>query len=179
MKKGKVFGKGQIAVFGMVLALAAAVWLNVKYSGNNKFLGDVSYVSNKSTSSKTAQTSAKVKEKSTDYFETAIKERDEAYEKAEDLIKETLKSSNLSESEKQEANENLNKLSNRIATEQNAETILKAKGFEKAIVVLGDNSANVIVSSDELSTEQTLQIQDIILSETNIPIQNIKIVTVK
>ena len=32
MKKGKVFGKSQLAVTVMVVALAAAVWLNMKYT---------------------------------------------------------------------------------------------------------------------------------------------------
>ena len=32
MKKGKVFGKSQIAVAVMLLALGGAVWLNMKYT---------------------------------------------------------------------------------------------------------------------------------------------------
>ena len=50
MKKGKVFGKSQIAVTVMVLALAAAVWLNMKYTPTSgKYLGEASYVSGSST----------------------------------------------------------------------------------------------------------------------------------
>ena len=47
MKKGKVFGKSQIAVTAMVLALAAAIWLNMKYTpSSGKYLGEASYVNN-------------------------------------------------------------------------------------------------------------------------------------
>lgn len=178
MKKGKVLGKGQIAVFVMVLALAAAVWLNVKYSGNTKYLGEVAYVNGKSGSSEAVATSAKTTE-STDYFADAVKERDESYEKTEELIEETLKSSSLTDAEKQEAKERLNELSNRIATAQNIESLLKAKGFKKAVAILGENTANIVVSGDGLTTEQTLIIQDIVTGETDIPLDGIKIVTVK
>ena len=43
MKKGKVLGKGQIAVGIMVIALGAAVWLNTKYlPSSSKYLGEAS-----------------------------------------------------------------------------------------------------------------------------------------
>lgn len=51
MKKGKVFGKTQIAVTVMVFALAGAIWLNMKYTpSSGKYLGEASYVSNSSKS---------------------------------------------------------------------------------------------------------------------------------
>ena len=59
MKKGKVFGKSQIAVAVMLLALGGAVWLNMKYTpSSGKYLGEASYVSGKSSVS-AVETSAK------------------------------------------------------------------------------------------------------------------------
>ena len=77
MKKGKVFGKTQIAVTAMVLALAGAVWLNMKYTpSSGKYLGEASYVSNSSSSKEALQTAAKAnEEKSEDYFTKTKKER--------------------------------------------------------------------------------------------------------
>ena len=47
MKKGKVIGKGQIVVGVMIVALAAAVWLNTKYlPSGTKYLGESTYVDN-------------------------------------------------------------------------------------------------------------------------------------
>mgnify|MGYP000762985677 FL=1 len=58
MKKGKVFGKTQIAVTVMVFALAGAIWLNMKYTpSSGKYLGEASYVSNSSKSDGTLQLS--------------------------------------------------------------------------------------------------------------------------
>ena len=53
MKKGKVIGKSHIALAVMVVALAGAVWLNMRYSNeegkdtsnsSSKYLGQAEYV---------------------------------------------------------------------------------------------------------------------------------------
>ena len=166
MKKGKVFTKGQAILVIMVLCLGAAVWLNMKFSSNEKYLGAASYVSN--TSSKEAvQTSAKVDKTDANYFETAKK------------VKETLRSSSLSDEEKANAVDKVSELVSRMEAESNIETLLKAKDFADALVIIGEKDANVIVKSEGLTTTQTLRIQDIITSQTNIPLANIKIVSVK
>lgn len=177
MKIGKVFTKGQLAVFFMVLALGCAVWLNVKYSGNDKFMGQATYVNNSKTSTSAVKTSAKVSEE--DYFVTARNERDNAYEKTAEEIKDILKSANISESEKSTALNQIKVLSNRIATAQNIESLLAAKGFKKSVAIIGDSSINVVVKGENLSAAQTLQIQDIVTSNTDFKLSNIKIVAVK
>ena len=101
MKKGKVFGKSQIAVTAMVLALGAAIWLNMKYTpSSGKYLGEASYVSNTSSDSGAVQTSAKAEEKDSDYFTATKKERENTRKEAQELIEETLKSEKLTEEDK-------------------------------------------------------------------------------
>lgn len=175
MKKGKVFGKGQIIAGLMVIALGAAIWLNVKFTSNEKYLGEAAYVDN--SSSKTVQTAAKAD--TTDYFNTAVSDREKALNEAQEVIKETLKSDKLSDSEKQELVAKTNRLASKIEQANNIETLLKSKGFEKAVAVIGDKNINIVVKSDGLTTAQTLQIQDIVTNETDISLENIKIVTVK
>ena len=75
MKKGKVFTKNQAVLALMVLCLGAAVWLNMKFSSTEKYLGEATYVSSSSKESGTVATSAGTKEKDTDYFKTAKTER--------------------------------------------------------------------------------------------------------
>lgn len=78
MKKGKVFGKSQIAVAVMLLALGGAVWLNMKYTpSSGKYLGEASYVSGKSSVS-AVEISAKAERDSGDYFTDVKKEREGA-----------------------------------------------------------------------------------------------------
>ena len=59
MKKGKVFGKGQLTVALMLVALGGAIWLNTKYlPSNTKYLGEASYVNN-SSAAEAVETAAK------------------------------------------------------------------------------------------------------------------------
>ena len=95
MKKGKVFGKSQIAVAVMLLALGGAVWLNMKYTpSSGKYLGEASYVSGKSSVS-AVETSAKAERDSGDYFTDVKKEREGSRKKAQESIEETLKAQSL------------------------------------------------------------------------------------
>lgn len=180
MKKGKVFGKSQIAVTAMVLALAAAIWLNMKYTpSSGKYLGEASYVNNTSSSSGAVQTSAKAEAKDGDYFAETKKEREKARKEAQELIKETLKSDKLNDEDKKSAVAKSEEIAGRMESESNIEALLKAKGFEKSLAVISDTGISVVVKSEGLTSAQTLQIQDIITSETNIPLSNIKIVPIK
>lgn len=178
MKKGKVFGKSQIAVTAMVLALAAAIWLNMKYSSSSKYLGQATYVNGSSSQSSAVETSAKAKE-STDYFTEVKKEREKTQSEIEETVKETLKSEKLTDEDKKSAVAKVEQLADRMEKENNIESLLKAKGFEKAAAIIGDSGINIVVKSDGLTAAQTLQIQDIVMSETKIELSAIKIVTVK
>lgn len=178
MKKGKVLGKGQITVAVMLVALGAAIWLNAKYlPSDTKYLGEVSYVSNNTSSQKVVETAAKVEEK-TDYFITAKDDRTAAREEACETIEETLKNSKVSENDKKSALAKIEEIGARIESESNIETLLKAKGFEKTVAVMNDTGITVVVKSEGLTSAQTLQIQDIITNETNMTLEKIKIIPI-
>ena len=178
MKKGKVFGKHHVVLALMVLCLGAAVWLNMKFSSTDKYLGEATYVSsNTEATGEAVQTSAKVEAE--DYFTSARKDRQAALDEAQQLVEETLKSANITDDERQKALDDLNGLTKRVERANNIESLLKAKGFSESVVIIGDNDINVVVKSEGISTTQTLQIQDIVTSQTEIPLNNIKIVTVK
>lgn len=179
MKKGKVFTKSQAILVIMVLCLGAAVWLNMKFSSSEKYLGEATYVNQKTSSGEVVETSAKVDATDKNYFDTAKKERNSNLKKQQELVEETFRSATLTDEEKAVAVDKVKELVTRMEAENNIETLLKAKDFADALVIIGEKDVNVIVKSDGLTTTQTLQIQDIITSQTNIPLGNIKIVTVK
>ncbi|MDO4608696.1 MAG: SpoIIIAH-like family protein [Clostridia bacterium] len=179
MKKGKVFGKNQVVLALMILALGGAIWLNMKFSSTEKYLGEATYVSeNEVASGEAIATSAKA-EKDTDYFESAKKDRQAALDEAQEITEETLKSSGASDAEREKALTAVTQFAARIEKANNVETLLKAKGFSKAVVIIGEDDVSVVVKSEGITTAQTLQIQDIVTSQTKIPLSNIKIVTVK
>jgi stage III sporulation protein AH len=189
MKKGKVFGKKQIALSLMVVALAGAVWLNMKYSAteggftvkgeDNKqtasYLGEATFVDNKQES-ESVQTGGKADE---DYLATAKKDRDAARSEAISELEDTVKDAKVKDSVKTAAVEKLTVLTTRSDTEASIETLLKAKGFKNTIAIIGDNDINVVVKADSLTAQQTLQIQDIADSQSGYTADKIKILTVK
>lgn len=183
MKKGKVFTKSQLALAVMVLALGAAVWLNMKYSTNletndttSKYLGDTQYVGNVSDSS-AVETAGKVEEK--DYFVTAKAEREKALKAAQEQIDETLKSQNATSEDKKEMQKKSAALADRIQAQTNIENLLKAKGFTEALAVISDDSVDIVVRSDGLLASETLQIQEIAVAQSGATLADIKIIPVK
>ena len=60
------------------------------------------------------------------------------------------------------------------------ESLIKAYGFEDAVVVIGLESENVnaIVKSEELSTDDAIAIYTIIYEELNISPENVKIIPI-
>lgn len=175
MKKGKVIGKGQIVVGVMIVALAAAVWLNTKYlPSSTKYLGESTYVDNQNDG-QAVQTGATV----SDYFETAKADREKVRSEAIEEIEEILKSSKLTDNDKKSALAAIEKITKNTANEINIENLLKAKGFQKALAIISDDEINIIVKSDGLTTANTLQIQDIVTNQTKISLSKIKIIPIK
>ncbi len=179
MKKGKVFGKGQITVAVMLLALGSAIWLNTKYlPSDTKYLGEASYVNGSAEEDAAVETSAKAEKEEDNYFENAKKEREEAKKKAEETVEELLDNKNISAEEKAAVLKTVETLGTNIKKETNIETLLKAKGFKDAVAVIGEKGISVIVKSEGLTSAQTLQIQDIVTNETQIELGNIKIIPI-
>lgn len=175
MKRGKVFGRGQILLAVMILALGAAVWFNMKYapktSEETKYLGETEYVDN--VSGNAVEASAK-----TNYFETAKKDRDEALEEAEINLQNVIKTAGGNSETIKNATDKAASMSARKAAESNIELLLKAKGFKEVLAVIGDNDINIVVRADSLTATQTLQIQDIASSQSGYTSDKIKILTV-
>lgn len=183
MKKKKIFGKKQVVMAGLVVALAGAVWLNMEYSsgaggfvGNEptssiKNLGDTQYVMN--------ETNAETNVGEPDYFTTAKSERESSRKESVNLLKEIVDNVKSSDEAKKEAEKKINEIALRIEKESSIETLVKSKGFEQAVVCIADDSVTVIVKGEELLASQTLQIQDAVLSQTEISLEKIKIVAVK
>lgn len=76
------------------------------------------------------------------------------------------------------AQEHMLKILEAEADELTVEGILKMRGFEDAIVAVGDNSVNVLVRSDGLTEQDTAVIFEHILKETGISPGNVKIIPI-
>ncbi len=180
MKKGKVFSKRHIVTAVLVMCLAAAVWLNMRLSSfdsvpeNDKNnLGANEYVDNSSLG-QAVQTSGAV-----DRVAQSRVERNQSRTETVKTLTEIVNNSEASDSDKAKALGSLQGIADDVSAESSIETVIKAKGFEDALVIKSDESVTVIVPSDDLLTSQTLQIQDAVTSQIKIDLEKIKIIAVK
>lgn len=179
MKRTTIIGKKQILSVAMVLALSAAVWLNVKYATNGSDFAGSSSIKDADlgTAKYVANTNGENKD---DYFEKARNDREDTREEEIEVIKETLNSSKSGETQKAKAQDMIKAITDKMELENSIEVLIKAKGFKDAIAVISDDNCSVVVKSEkELETNQTVQILDIVSGNAKINAENIKIVTVK
>lgn len=173
MKKAKR-GKTQITLAIMVVALAAAVGLNMKYSAeqdkgtdtSSKYLGQAEYVN--------AEVSDDSDEK--DYFKNLRTERKQARDAALEILEETLDRDNLSQEERKAALDKTNALALAGDREAAIETVLKAKGFKNVVAIVGEKDVNVIIEGTS-DAVKIAQIQDVVMAQTPFTSADIKIIS--
>lgn len=118
----------------------------------------------------------------TEFFESARLNREKSRDEALDTIEKTLKSASLSDEEKQTATETLQAQITNIELEAELETLIKAKGFVDCVVMLGADTADVTVmtENDALTAAEVTQIRDVILAKCpNVKAQGITVVEVR
>ncbi len=173
MKKVKKFKKSHLILALMVLALGAAVWLNMRYTAtesttdtSSKYLGQAEYVNATTT----------VTETESSYFDSLRNDRKKAREEALGILEETLNNADLTTAQKTEAANKSAAIAAAADNEAAIETVLKAKGFLNVVVVIGEDSVSVIVDKTP-DIAGVAKIQDAVMAQTNFAAANIKIIT--
>ena len=165
MKKIKKRG----AVYGVVaLLLCTAAYLNWSYVEPPADLLQTDGSSADSASAASDDGAAAGE----DYFASSRLTREKARDEAVSTLKE------LSESAKEDAASQISALAAASVQEANIESLIRAKGYADAVVMLSDGSANIVVSPPEggLQADDVTKIRDIVVSETGMSAGQIKIV---
>ncbi|MCM1143776.1 MAG: SpoIIIAH-like family protein [Blautia sp.] len=89
-----------------------------------------------------------------------------------------INNANVSETQKQEAVDNMISMTDIAEKETAAEILLEAKGFSDAIVSIDGDSVDVVVNTTELTEAQRAQIEDIVIRKTGVSADAIVISTV-
>lgn len=124
---------------------------------------------------KVIETSGKVKESIDTYFVNSKLQRDTMYSQMIESYQKILESSTISSEQKSIATEeikNINNIKNAIMI---CENLIQTKGFTESVILVNDQSINVIIKAEELEKEQVAQIQNVIAREMNADIENIHI----
>ena len=178
----KKVGRRNIAICAAVLLVAAAVCVNwVLYSAPNGNITDDVPSGNEQPSGEQnggeqSGTNVNGSENVASYFASVQISRQQARDEALEVLQLVIDSDSAVESAKAEAIADVSRIADEIASEANIETLIKAKGFEECIAVISDGNANIVVKSDgALMQNEVAQIMEIVVEQSGISPENIKI----
>lgn len=184
---GKLFGKRQMMLGVLVLALGLAVYLNYSFAsssssniaasagvggttttGKGDHLGDAQYVGNTTVANP----------KSAAYFKEARQNRETARSEALEMVQDLMNNAKLSGSVQAEVVQKIKDMADAVDQESKIENLIKAKGFADCVVYIEEEKCNVVVQSEALTPQQTAQITEIVMAQSKVKAQNIAIVPV-
>ena len=127
------------------------------------------------TSNNTQDDERKKEVKDDSYFISSKLERANIYSQTIENYQKIMENSNISEEQKAIASQEISKINQIQNAIMISENLLLAKGFDKCIIFVNDQSISVIIGKDEISQEELAQIQNILSRELNASIENIHI----
>ena len=195
-------GKRQLVLAALVVALGAAVYLNVVFSGNNaplkatqatasnagRQLGQTLAVNGSTASGKGSASSAKAQSavsgsaaKQTaaatdDFFTQAAMSRQKAQDDAKETFAKILTDTTKSDAAHKEAVDKAAVMTENLLRQANIETLIKAKGYSDCIVTLGENQCSVVVKTKANAQSDAVVIQDIVAAQTGLAFDKIQII---
>ena len=111
-----------------------------------------------------------------DYFAAALLTRQQSRDEAIDVLTLVSSSADADEATKAEAQAKISRIATDIQNEANIEALVKAKGFEECVAVIGEGSVSVIVKAETLQAKQTAQILSIVYETTGVEPANVSII---
>lgn len=170
MKKIKKRG----AVYGVIaLLLCAAAYLNWSYVDAPEELLVAGQTAPGTESTDTAADAG-----GEDYFATSRLTREQARDEAVSTLRELSESEQADAAAKEEAAVQISALADDAVAEANIESLIRAKGYADAVVMISESSVNVVVAAPEggLQATDVTVIKDIVVGETGMTAGQVKIV---
>lgn len=193
----RFFGKKQVMLATLAVALGMAVYLNYYFAqhdtGPDKstgetpaasstasttggHLGDSQYVSASTTpQEETTPTEAESKEGELPYFRQARVNREEARKEALEILQDLANDVKSSQAVIDDATRKIAAVAQAVEQESKIESLVKAKGFADCVAYIEDGNCNIVVQAEGLSAAQTLQITEIVTAQSAVLGENIKI----
>jgi len=195
--KMKLFKRNAVIITAVAF-LGVAVYLNWSYGRNedeaasglssssedaiiNEYLEQDEEISLFYEPEGETQAAAAIYNDVSDYFATARLTRQQARDSAINILQESTQLENATQESIDGAMAEMSVMAGFSLDEVEIETLIKAKGFQECVVFLDDDSVTVAVSApaEGLSSSSVSKITDIILSETGLSAEQIKIIEVK
>lgn len=168
-------GKRNFIIAGAVLLIAAAIVVNFAVlKGSDKDDGfdydqsagvNDSIDNNGDSGSDSSSGNASVGDT---YFSSIQISRQRTRDEAIEVLQSVVENQASTETAKNEALAEINKLATVMEDESNIETLVVAKGFEECVAVISDGKISVIVKSDGLIPSEISQINEIVYQQAGI-----------
>ena len=177
-EKTKSFFSSKVArsavVISAVLLIGLAVYLNYRWFYDP--VDSMGYGDNNMEDNFDGSQATDAEDEKNDYFTTVALNRQQSRDEAIEVLKLVTENDEASEAAKAEASAKISKIAVDIQNEKNIETLVKAKGFEECIAVIGEDSVSVIVGAEQLQAAEAAQILAIVYETTGISPENIAII---
>ena len=103
--------------------------------------------------------------------------RTAAREEALSILQEVLDSAQASAEDKAQATQKATAIAENVLQESNIENLLLAKGFADSVVYIDGERCSVVVQSDDLQQQESLQILQIVVSQSEVAADQVQIMT--
>ena len=171
-----IIGKKQIIMSCLTLMLATAVYINYVTAPdikNDKNTVEVAEMGETVNYGETEFVNADISDDTARLDK--MSNRDEAVQTLQSIIG----GGDLTEDEMVVNAIDAVEVSKLIESEGTIESLVKAQGFEDCVAYLDGESAKVVIKTEGLDKAQAASVKDIILSETDVSAENIRIFEVK
>ena len=165
-------GKKNLIILAAVLIIGLAVYLNYTFFYDNS---SALPETDEPVTEGTEQVETTVS--SDNYFTATQLSRQRARDEALEVLQTVIDSESALEETKAEALAEMTRIASEIEKESRIEALITAKGFEQCIAVINEDKISVVVKSDfDLQQNHLAQINEIVMAESGIIPQNVKII---
>lgn len=182
------FKRKQLVLASLVLALGAAVYLSWQFSEPNAVqsntgleessqLGVAQLVNNTYVETNTGEGGEATSAGSTAISEARLS-RQSSRDEAMEVLNGVLANVDADSQAKEDAATQASAIAQNIMTESNVESLLTAKGFSEAVAFINNEECSVVLQN-ELQDSEPLIIQEIVMEQTGLSADKIKIITTK
>lgn len=175
----KKVGKRNFIIAGAVLLIASAIVVNFAVFNSSDKDGGYDYDQSAgmqgNVDNSTNSTTQDSKETDS-YFSSVQISRQRTRDEAIEVLQSVVDNQSSTETAKNEALAEINKLATVMEIEANIETLIIAKGFDECVAVISGENASVVVKSDGLIPSQISQINEIVYQQAGILPVNITII---
>ena len=152
-------------IAGCLVIIAIAGYLNIRYA-----------VPMQNRTDAVTPASESEGENYGNFFASAVIDRERARGEALEVLVGITEDEGAGDTARANAFEQMERIANETSWEIDIENLVKAKGFEECVAIIGGDSANIVVRSDGLTPGEIAQIKEIVYLESSINPKDVKII---